>query len=183
MAGHCCAAEKPACHAGRSRVRAFSPLRAASDLQSRVHQFNSGRGRTAISGRRSQQMASCARNVAERCASARTGNRGSPARRKRRRGAPSRPSCWGAPSSSAGLVIQPALAPAYPDRVTTPHPDRYPFQSAATSATALSGQPLAGLRLLIAAATAIAGRAGLRSGPLPSSGRRRPAPRKRHRAR
>jgi hypothetical protein len=47
--------------AGSSPV---SPQRAASDLQSRVHHFNSGRGRTGISDRRGQEMASCTRNVA-----------------------------------------------------------------------------------------------------------------------
>ena len=83
MAGHCCAAEKPAGGAGG---RGFEPCRSAArppaNGKTGVHHFNSGRGRTAISDRRGQQMASCARNVAERCASARTGNRGSPARKE-----------------------------------------------------------------------------------------------------
>jgi hypothetical protein len=69
--------------------------------------------------------------------------------------------------------------PAYPDRVTTPHPDLYPFQSAATSATARFELRRGELRLLIISANAIAGRAGLRSGPLPSVGLRSPALHKR----
>ncbi len=63
----------------------------------------------------------------------------------------------GAPSSSARMILQRMSARCYRDRVTTPHPDRYPFQSAATSATARFELRRGELRPLIDGSSAIGG--------------------------